>query len=334
MAYHMTCEEVLAEVWRENDEEYSSFDDSESDEGEEDDNIVYGYPNDRSGRLFGELSSDGEMDAITQNVNNNQDLNNGDHMRNNVAPNIVFLDEQDVANVRQVIVDNEYHESEVESDQSVEVQPRASKLPRRNVTQKTQQRGSQPAQFVWGQGAVDNEIPAFQVRPGPVRVWGGESTPLTLFQLFWDDNLFDFIKNMTNKNALVKRRANPEKHKTKWSEIENINEMKTFFGICVAMGILKLPEIHLYWQRKYSLLEIADWNQHMNCDRFIAILRYLNFCDEEVESQPQQVAPDQPPAQPDKLYTVRHFLNQLLPRYAAEWTGNQWLAIDEQMIPC
>ena len=53
----------------------------------------------------------------------------------------------------------------------------------------------------------------------------------------------------------------------------------------------------------------------------------------KVESQPQQVAPDQPPAQPDKLYKVRHFLDQLLPRYAAEWTGNQWLAIDNHMIP-
>jgi len=82
----MICEEVLAEVWRENDEEYSSFDDSESDEGDEDDNNVYGHPNDRSGRLFGELSSAVEMDAITQNVNNNQDLSDGDHMRNNVAP--------------------------------------------------------------------------------------------------------------------------------------------------------------------------------------------------------------------------------------------------------
>ena len=132
---------------------------------------------------------------------------------------------------------------------------------------------------------------------------------------------------MTNKNALVKRRSNPGKHKTKWSEIENINEMKTFFGICVAMGILKPPEIHLYWQRKYSLFQIADWNQHMNRDSFIAILRYLKFCDEEVESQPQQVVPDQPPAHPDKLYKGRRFLDQLLPRYAAEWTDNQWLAI-------
>jgi len=200
-----------------------------------------------------------ETDAKAQNVNNNQDLNFGDHRRNNVAPNIAFVDEQDVANVRQAIVDNEDHESEVESYESVEVQPRASKRPRRTVTQKKKTARKSTAQFVQDQGAVDNEIPAFQVRPGPVRVWGGESTPLTLFQLFWDDNLFDFIKNMTNKNALVKRRANPEKHKTKWSEIENINEMKPFFGICVAMGILKLPEIHLYWQRKYSLFEIVKY---------------------------------------------------------------------------
>ena len=176
------------------------------------------------------------MDAITQNVINNQDLNNGDHMPNDVAPNIVFVDEQDVANVRQAIVDNEDHESEVESDQSVEVQPIASKRPRRSVTQKTQQRGSQPAQFVWGQGAVDNEIPALQVRPGPVRVWGGESTPLTLFQLFWDDNLFDFIKNMANKNALVKRRANAEKHKAKWSEIGHFGKYHN--TLCLSPQIL------------------------------------------------------------------------------------------------
>lgn len=236
--------------------------------------------------------------------------------------------------MRQAIaVDDEDSESEVESDNSVEVQPRARKRPRGAVTQNTQQAGGQPAQFAWSQGTVDNEIPAFQVRPGPVRVWGGACTPLTLFQLFWDDNLFDFIKDMTNKNALVKRRSNPEKHKSKWSEIANTNEKKAFFGVCIAMGILKLPEIPLYWQRKYSLFEIADWNQHMNRDRFLAILRYLKFCDEEFDSQPQQVAPGQPPAQPDKLYKVRRFLDHLFPRYAAEWTGHQWLAIDEQMIP-
>ena len=52
MAYPMTREEVLAQVLRENDEEYSDFDDSESDKGKEDDNNVYGYPNDRSGEFL------------------------------------------------------------------------------------------------------------------------------------------------------------------------------------------------------------------------------------------------------------------------------------------
>lgn len=36
MAYRMTRGEVLTHVLRENDEEYSDFDDSESDEGEKD----------------------------------------------------------------------------------------------------------------------------------------------------------------------------------------------------------------------------------------------------------------------------------------------------------
>ena len=69
-------------------------------------------------------------------------------MQKNVAPNIVFVDEQDIANVRQAIVDDEDHKSEVKSDESVEVHPRASKHPRRAVTHNTQQPGSQPTQFV------------------------------------------------------------------------------------------------------------------------------------------------------------------------------------------
>lgn len=79
----MTREEVLAQVLRENDEEYSSFEDSESDKGEEDDNNVYGYPNDRSGRVFSELSSEVERDAIRENVNNNHDSSSKELMQIN-----------------------------------------------------------------------------------------------------------------------------------------------------------------------------------------------------------------------------------------------------------
>ena len=135
---------------RENDEEYSDFDDSESDESEEDGNYAYSYPNDRCGRVFGELPSDVEVDAIGTIVNNNHDLNNRERMQIDEAPTIVFIDEQDVVNVRQAIVEDEDHESDEESDESVEVQPRTSKPPRRAVTQNTQHPGGQPAQICLG----------------------------------------------------------------------------------------------------------------------------------------------------------------------------------------
>jgi len=48
------------------------------------------------------------------------------------------------------------------------------------------------------------------------------------------------------KNAEAKRNANPEKHKTQWREINELSEMKVFFGVCLAMGILKLPSVEIY----------------------------------------------------------------------------------------
>ena len=135
---------------------------------------------------------------------------------------------------------------------------------------------------------------------------------------------------MTNKNAEKKRADNPDKHKSPWRPITSVGEMKAFIGVCVAMGILKLPDLHDYWQKTYRLFEIGQWNEHMSRERFKGIMRYLKFCDEEIDKpQPRD---GQDPS-PDKLYKVRRFLDKLLPKYDQEWVSHQWLAIDEQMIP-
>lgn len=154
---------------------------------------------------------------------------------------------------------------------------------------------------------------------------------MNCFQLFWDDELFEFLREMTNKNAERKSTENPEKHKSPWRPITCLSEMKAFIRVCVAMGILKLPDLHDYWQTSYRLFEIIEWNEHMSRDRFKAIMRYLKFCDEEVDKPQPREGQDQP--SPYKLYKVRRFLNKLLQRYDQEWTSHQWLAIDEQMTP-
>ena len=76
------------------------------------------------------------------------------------------------------------------------------------------QQQSRP-QFTWNQKNPNNTVPEFLLRPGPTHVWGGELSPMNCFQLFWDDELFEILREMTNKNAERKRTENPENREVK-----------------------------------------------------------------------------------------------------------------------
>lgn len=62
-------------------------------------------------------------------------------------------------------------------------------------------------------GNITSTIPIFNQRSGTVRVWRGNCTTLSLLQLFCSDDLCDYIRVQTNKNAEAKRNADPEKQK-------------------------------------------------------------------------------------------------------------------------
>ena len=59
----MSGKDAKARIWDESDEELSRFDDSEWDEVEADDNNVCGYPNDRYGRVYSDISQESATDA-------------------------------------------------------------------------------------------------------------------------------------------------------------------------------------------------------------------------------------------------------------------------------
>lgn len=101
--------------------------------------------------------------------------------------------------------------------------------------------------------------------------------------------------------------------------------------ICCMHGILKLPDLQDWWQKSYWLPEIGQWNEHMSRKRYKGIMRYLKFCDQEVDKPQPRNGQNQP--SPEKLYKVRRFLGKLIPKYNPKWVRHQWLAINEQMIP-
>lgn len=49
------------------------------------------------------------------------------------------------------------------------------------------------------------------------------------------------LRNNVKKNI-------SEKNRSKWDSV-CVSEMKTYSGLCIAMGIIKLPSLHDYWQK-------------------------------------------------------------------------------------
>lgn len=322
MASRVTHGESLEWDSSENDENESDFESSESEEESFDDDRVYGFPNDRDGSAFNVAA---EEESSQNDETDSQGSGFSDEEENNIGDNVIqiaFVDEEDpeIRVARHNVI---MQTAEAATAPELQAQQR-----RRIVRQRRANRRPD-LNLQWQKGNVTNTIPMFNQRSGTVRVWGGNCTPLSFLQLFWSDDLYDFIRVQTNKNAEAKRNANPEKHKTQWREINELSEMKAFFGVCLAMGILKLPLVEMYWQKKFSLFEVNDWSSAMSRNRFNSIMRYLKFCDEQVDKP--AVEPGQPGY--DKLYKVRRFLSMLLPKYEREWISSQWLAIDEQIIP-
>ena len=136
--------------------------------------------------------------------------------------------------------------------------------------------------------------------------------------------MWELLVTETNKYAASCRRLSSHSSPRPWHDI-SIEEMKTFIGILILMGVSRLPRLKLYWTTKYPYICPGICNI-MSQVRFEQIFRFLHLCDSE-----QQVAAGQPGH--DYLYKVRKLLDILSPRFLSEYNTHEELSIDEAMIP-
>jgi hypothetical protein len=105
-------------------------------------------------------------------------------------------------------------------------------------------------------------------------------------------------------------------------------EMKAFMGIILAVGIHKLPYLHVYWNQ-HPLLGAPGITQCMPCDWFkkIIVLRYLHLNDNS------QARPRNDPNY-DKLHKVRPLLNNVIisDNIQQAYIPHQQLSVDEAMV--
>ncbi|XP_033360721.1 piggyBac transposable element-derived protein 4-like [Bombus vosnesenskii] len=72
--------------------------------------------------------------------------------------------------------------------------------------------------------------------------------PVSLYKLFFTDNILEMIVEETNKYAvqcLENSVSNSREHQLDWKPVTK-DEMNTFIGILLIMGLVPLPKIRLY----------------------------------------------------------------------------------------
>ena len=74
--------------------------------------------------------------------------------------------------------------------------------------------------------------------------------------------------------------------------------MKAWVGLCLLMGVMRLPSRHDYWRKTRQLL-VTHFGTVMSRNRFDQIWRYLHLSDNETRDAT------------DKLYKIRWFIEFL-----------------------
>ena len=90
-------------------------------------------------------------------------------------------------------------------------------------------------------------------------------------------------------------------------------------GLCLAMGIQKLPQMHDYWWKTNWFFE-TKFNEVMTRDQFDSIWWYLHLQDNN-QPNPQ-----------DQLWKLRWFLDHLQCKFKELVTPEQNVTVDESMV--
>ena len=131
------------------------------------------------------------------------------------------------------------------------------------------------------------------------------------------DNVLQIICHETNRyheqNAL---------NDNSWKDV-TLTKMIAFFGINIAMSMVRLPEISSYWKQS-GVMEVSRFRSIFTRKRFYDILKYLHLADNI--KTPQKTNPNY------KLQKLGGIIEFRIASFKSDYRPCQQIAIDEQMI--
>ncbi|KAJ8416172.1 hypothetical protein AAFF_G00381940 [Aldrovandia affinis] len=158
----------------------------------------------------------------------------------------------------------------------------------------------------------------FSRKPGVKIDLPDDATPLLVFSKIFTEELW--LRLVTETNLYAEQSRNETPSSSKWTPV-TMTEMKTFIGLCVAMGILRLPARRDHWRQKKWLFQ-TNFPEAMARDRFAMIWRYLHLQDNQANDVDRS----------DKLWKLRWFLNYLTSQFQSLYEVNGYVTVDESMV--
>ncbi|XP_052807854.1 piggyBac transposable element-derived protein 4-like [Mya arenaria] len=155
---------------------------------------------------------------------------------------------------------------------------------------------------------------------GTLNVEMDSHNPIDYMKLFIDNDFFEVMCNETNAYA-TNRMANQElathSRMRKWEDVTP-SEMKVFFALVIAMGLVYKSDLDDYWTTDY-VTETPFFSRSMSRDRFLNILS--NF----------HISTDEDPT--DKLRRIRPMIIRTMQRFSKVYTPDENLSFDEATCP-
>ncbi|XP_041423567.1 piggyBac transposable element-derived protein 4-like [Xenopus laevis] len=183
--------------------------------------------------------------------------------------------------------------------------------------------GGEPA---WGPpGNFPLAIPPFTAVSG-VKVDTGNFQPIDFFQLFLTEAILQDMVLYTNLYAEQYLVQNPLPRYARaraWHPTD-VNELKRFLGLTLAMGLIKANSLESYWDST-TVLSIPIFSATMPRNRYQLLLRFLHF-----NNNATAVPPNEPGH--DRLHKLRPLINSLSERFREVYAPSQNICIDESLL--
>nr|XP_045620189.1 piggyBac transposable element-derived protein 4-like isoform X1 [Procambarus clarkii]XP_045620190.1 piggyBac transposable element-derived protein 4-like isoform X1 [Procambarus clarkii] len=201
---------------------------------------------------------------------------------------------------------------------------RSTRIPRRDVgVASPQTPGGMP---VWSDGKdFVPQIPAFDSTDVGVTdlfpITGEDMSEMSYFTAYFDEPLMEHIVRETNKYAAELIESGEILQLSRLERWKNttVSEMYLFLALCIMMTHCVKQTITDYWSKDLCI-PTPIFEKYMSRDRFVLLLRCFYFANNEDQTED------------DRLWRVRHVLNELTGKFRDFYVPAQKLMICESRV--